>query len=188
MQQRRPDEIASVRAGLLPSGKEQALFSKALHGGRRRPGPAEGVEELAYGLLHGLVRIEHYLAGGVIDQANRQGISSSPRLALASWPPMSRAFSTCSSASDIVPFMPKSSRSLKWDGSYRPSSSRISVLASADIFQQPVPVRRAAGQAGDLQAEHHTDLSDADRGNQRWKPARSASAPDWPKSESITTT
>ena len=32
-------------------------------------------------------------------------------------PPMSRARSRCSSASDIVPFSPSSRRSLKWAGS-----------------------------------------------------------------------
>ena len=40
-----------------------------------------------------------------------------------------------------------------------------SVGQGADL-EQPVPVRRVAGQAGDLQAEHHADLAHAHGGDQ----------------------
>ena len=70
-----------------------------------------------------LDRVAHLLIGGQHDppvlvaiEPDRRGIRSSPRLALLRSPPSSRARIRCSSASDIVPFSPSSSRSLKSAG------------------------------------------------------------------------
>jgi len=94
-----------------------------------------------------------------------------------------------SPASLIVPFRPSSKRSLKCAGSYTPSSSRISVSAKAQISRRrcqsvELRARRDTSRPMTIPARPSpTSLTS------RWKPSRStALAPDWPRSESMTTT
>ena len=78
----------------------------------------ERLEEQAHAVLDLLVGIDHH-AGPRDRRRSRPagGTRSSPRRALLRMPPRRRARSTCSSASLIVPFRPRSSRSLKCAGS-----------------------------------------------------------------------
>lgn len=131
----------------------------------------------------------HTRASGPYTSPTGSVISSSPRRALLRMPPCSRDFSTCSSASLIVPFRPSSSRSLKWAGSYTPSSSQISVWDSADSSSSRC-------QSALLRARRETSSPStmpacpiATSVTKCWKPSRPAAcAPDRPRSLSITCT
>ena len=112
---------------------------------------------------------------------------SSPRRALDSCPPRSRALMKCSSLSAMVPLRPRRRRSLKFRGSYRPSSSQISV---------PVMPHSSSSwcQSAELRAsrEHSRPSTIPARPSDTsaticWNPSRSAAeAPEWPWSMSIT--
>ena len=99
-------------------------------------------------------------------------------------PPRSRARSTCSSASLIVPFRPSSRRSLKWAGSYSPSSSRTSVSVSAQISNsrcQSLEFRASRETSRPITIPARPRLTSVTK---RWKPSRSAeNLPDWPWSD-----
>jgi hypothetical protein len=65
----------------------------------------------------GLVGMKQNLAVPLApDEPDRQARRNSPRVALLRMPPLRRALSTYSSASLIVPFKPRSNRSLKAAG------------------------------------------------------------------------
>ncbi len=117
MAQRYPGQFAFVHPGADPRREAQAFIAKGLHDGSGRAGAGEGGEEMRDGVLHSGVGVEDDFAGGVIDQADGSSMGNSPRRALESCPPRRRARMKCSSASDIVPFRPSSSRSLKSAGS-----------------------------------------------------------------------
>ena len=106
---------------------------------------------------------------------------SSPRRARLRMPPRSRALSTCSSASLIVPFRPNNKRSLKCAGSYNPSSSRMSVSASAHNSRslcQSVELRASRDTSRPSTIPTRPRLTSV---TSRWKPSRSAAlAPDCP--------
>src|SRR5215469_5202171 len=92
-----------------------------------------------------------------------------PRRALLRIPPCKRARSTKSSASERVPFNPSKSLSLNVAGSYRPSSSRISVLLQRTNFEQMMPIAGIACEPGDFQAQHQSNLPEPNLGHQPLK-------------------
>jgi hypothetical protein len=184
-----PAEFAAVGPGAHPQREQQALLREGLDGGAGRAGAGEGRKQVADGLLHAQVGIQDHPADGVVHEPDRQGIASSPRRALASWPPRRRALSRCNSASLMAPLRPKTSRSLNEQGSYRPSSSRISVVVSAQISSSRC-------QSALLRASLETSKPSTmparpmpTSATSRWKPSRpSAEAPERPRSSSITIT
>ena len=115
---------------------------------------------------------------------------SSPRAALLRIPPSSRARRMCSSASDMVPFMPSSIRSLNKPRMVDAVGVGDQRVGHPGQVQQPVPVGVVAGQAGDLQRQHDPHLPEPDLGGQLGEPraAGGAGPADSPRSSSITRT
>ena len=99
----------------------------------------------------------------------------------------SRARSTCSSASDMVPFMPSSSRSLNNAGMVDAVGVGDQRVGHPGQVQQPVPVGVVAGQPGDLQRQHDPDLPERDlrRPARRTRTAPAVADPETPRSSSI---
>ena len=103
-------------------------------------------------------------------------------------PPSRRARSTCSSASDIVPLSPRSSRSLKAPGWYKPSESPMSVSVTAHSsrsrYQSALLRARRLTSRPRMIPTRPRAISAARRAN----PLRSAvPEPERPRSSSMTT-
>ncbi len=71
VQQRSPADLAFVRAGTHPAGKEQGFCAKILHGGGGRAGAFEGREQQPNGLLNLCVRIKDDRFIFCVSQAHR---------------------------------------------------------------------------------------------------------------------
>src|SRR6266545_6552705 len=71
VQERAPRQLALVRPGAQPAREKQPLLAEAAHRARRRTGPAEGFEQRAQCSLDLEIGIQHHLAGGVMDKADR---------------------------------------------------------------------------------------------------------------------
>jgi hypothetical protein len=71
VEQRSPVDLAFVRAGAHPAGKEQGFGAKILHGGRGRAGAFESREQQPNGLLNLRVRIKDDRFIFCIGQAHR---------------------------------------------------------------------------------------------------------------------
>ena len=126
--QRNPNQVSLARprgcgvgTRVLPHGNASQPRRPWPGGGRRRRRSPMRVAPGGRDRNHAIVV--------VIDQSGGQARLQLAAAPLLSMPPCKRVRSTCSSASLIVPFSPSSSRSLKWLGSYKPSSSRIRVPA-----------------------------------------------------------
>ena len=104
--QRLPVGLAFAGPGPVPPGERQPVGPECLHHGGRRPGGLERGEQPLHGAAHGGVGVEDDVPGGVVDDPTGSGMTSSPRRALDSCPPRSRARMKWSSASLICPFMP----------------------------------------------------------------------------------
>ena len=76
--QRAPSELTFVRPGVEPPGDEQALLPKSPHGGGGRAGAGESLEKGPHSLLNLYVGVEHDMARGVVDQADRQAYLELP--------------------------------------------------------------------------------------------------------------
>lgn len=73
MAQRRPCQLAFVRAAANPERELQLLRSKSLHDRARRAGAGEGREQMRDGVGRTLVGIEDDLARRVGHEPDRQG-------------------------------------------------------------------------------------------------------------------
>src|SRR5215210_7256577 len=67
-----PDELALVRAAARPRREPEPFAVERVDDGARGAGPRERLEQMRQRLLDGAVGIEHDLAGGVVDEADRQ--------------------------------------------------------------------------------------------------------------------
>ena len=56
----------------MPPGEQQVGLTERLDAGGGGSGSGEGVEQVAQRVLHGGVGVEHHVAGGVVDQPDRQ--------------------------------------------------------------------------------------------------------------------
>ena len=166
MKQFSPEDLAFVGTGLDPAWEEQTSLAKAAHGRRRGCGAPERLEELVDRPLDGLVRIQHHLARGVIDQAHRQ-----------------RHFQLAAAGLRQLAADESRSQHMQLSFRHRPLHAQQQpvielrgvinavlvqdqgVGQSADL-EKAVPVRGAAGQPADLETEHHADLAHADGGHQ----------------------
>ena len=70
--QRHPGQLAFVVAGAHPHREEQPVGVELLHDRARRAGAGEQGKHVADRLLHTGIGVEHHLAGGVVDQPDRQ--------------------------------------------------------------------------------------------------------------------
>ena len=147
-------------------GKEQALLAEAAHGGRRRAAAAEGGEERAQCLLHLAVGVEHDVSGGVVDEAHGE-----PHLKLAAGS-LGALTAEQAGAQDVQLGLAHRALQPKQQAIVEVGRVVEAVLVEdqrvrerADL-EQAVPVGRAAGEARDLEAEHHPDLAEAHGGDQ----------------------
>ena len=74
--QRHPGQLALVGAGAYPHREQQPVGVELLHGRARRAGAGEQGEQVPDGLLHTGIRVEHDVAGRVVDQADGQAASA----------------------------------------------------------------------------------------------------------------
>ncbi len=65
----RPGQLAFVRPGAYPAREPQPLGVEGLDYSAGRTGAGEGGEQVAHGVLDAGVRVEHHLAGRVVDEA-----------------------------------------------------------------------------------------------------------------------
>jgi len=72
MAQRLPIQFAGMRAGQVPAWVGQPVAAERFDGGGGRPGRGEGREQMLDRLPDAGVGVEADLAGGVIDQPDRQ--------------------------------------------------------------------------------------------------------------------
>ena len=70
--QRHPGQLALAGAGAHPHREQQPVGVELLHGRAGRAGAGEQGEHVPDGLLHTGIRVEHHLAGRVVDQPDRQ--------------------------------------------------------------------------------------------------------------------
>ena len=82
----------------------------------------------------------------------------------------------CSSASDMVPFMPSSIRSLNNAGMVDAVGVGDQRVGHPGQIQQPVPVGVVAGQPGHLQRQHDSHLAEPDLGGQLGEPGPAGGA------------
>src|SRR5580658_7094532 len=91
---------------------------------------------------------------------------SSPRRARLRMPPRSRALSTCSSASLIVPFKAQQQAIVEVRGIIQPSLIEDECVGKRAQFEKPMPIRGVARQARHFQAEHDSDAPQTDFSDQ----------------------
>jgi hypothetical protein len=142
------------------------LLPKAAHRGRGRTGAGEGVEERPDGALHGQVGVEHDMSRGIVDQAHRQAhLQLAParlgQLAPDKPGPQHVQFSLAHS-----PLKPEQEPVVELGGVVDAVLVQDQGVGEGADLEQAVPVRRTAGQARHLQAEHHPDLAQTDGGHQ----------------------
>src|SRR5450756_1512637 len=164
--QRPPDELALARSAREPARKEQALLAEAAHGARGRAAAAEGGEERAQRLLHLEVRIEDDASGGVVDETYGQ-----LQLKLAAAGLGALAAEQAGAQHVQLGFAhgalePEEQAIVEVGGVVEAVLVEDQRACEGADLQEAVPVRRAAGKARDLEAEHHPDLAEAHGGDQ----------------------
>ena len=115
--QRHPGQLALVRPACAPGPGTAGLVVERLDHGAGRAGPGEGGEQVPDRVLHAGVGVEDDLAGGVVDQPDRERHRQLAAAGLGELTAAEPGRMKCSSASLIVPLRPSRSRSLKWRGS-----------------------------------------------------------------------
>ena len=164
--QRHPGQLALAGAGAHPHREQQPVGVELLHGRARRAGAGEQGEHVPDGLLHTGIRVEHDLAGRVVDQPDRQAHLQFAAAGLGPLP-------ADQAGPDEVQFG-LAHGALQAEQQPVVEVGRViqPVLVAdqrgrhgADL-QQPVPVGVVAGQPGDLQAQHDPGAAHADLGDQ----------------------
>ena len=164
--QRHPGQLALAGAGAHPHREQQPVGGELLHGRARRAGAGEQGEQVPDGLLHPGIRVEHDLAGRVVDQPDRQAHAQFAAAGLGSLP-------ADQAGPDEVQFG-FAHGALQAEQQPVVEVGRViqPVLVAdqrarhgADL-QQPVPVGVVAGQPGHLQAQHDPGAAHADLGDQ----------------------
>ena len=117
---------------------------------------------------HRLVGVEEDLAFALApNEPDRQAPAQLTSSGFVADAARSRARSTCSSASLIVPFKPEQQPVVEASRDRRtPSSSAIKRVGDPAEIEKPIPVRAVAGETADLQANHDSDVPEGDLGGE----------------------
>ena len=167
--QRHPGQLALAGAGAHPHREQPLVGVELLHGRARRAGAGEQAEQVPDGLLHTGIRVEHDLAGRVVDQPDRQ---SHLQFAAAGLGPLPAH----QPGPDEVQFGLAHGALQAEQQPVVEVGRVIEPILVADQggrhgadLQQPVPVGVVAGQPGDLQPQYDPGAAHAHLGDQPLK-------------------
>ena len=153
-------------AGAHPHREQQPVGVELLHGRARRAGAGEQGEHVPDGLLHTGIRVEHHLAGGVVDQPDRQAHPQFAAAGLGQLP-------ADEAGPDEVQFglahgalQPEQQPVVEVGRVIQPVLVADQRGRHGADLQQSVPVGVVAGQPGHLQAQHDPGAAHADLGDQ----------------------
>ena len=164
--QRHPRQLALAGAGAHPHREQQPVGVELLHGRARRAGAGEQGEQVPDGLLHTGIRVEHDLAGRVVDQPDRQAHPQFAAAGLGQLPadqpgPDEVQFGLAHGA-----LQPEQQPVVEVGRVIQPVLVADQRGRHGADLQQPVPVGVVAGQPGHLQAQHDPGPAHADLGDQ----------------------
>ena len=154
-----PHELALARAAARPGRKPQALAVERVDDGARRSGPLEGLKQMAQCLLDGAVGIEHGLAGGVIDESDRQWGLQLAAAGLGQDPALQPGADEVQLGLAHRALQAEQQPVVERAGVIQPVGVADHRVGHAAQIQQPVPVDVVPGQPGDLSQAQHSPSS-----------------------------
>ena len=165
-----PDQVAVLGTMVETAGKAESLMPKPLDHGTGGASPGKRGKHEPHGILNLLVRIEHEAALGVVYQADggwQTEVTAARLVADASLQP---------GAEDMElgfghrAFEPQAEPIVKVGWIIEAVLVQNERLCQRTEFEQPVPIRRIACQAGAFQAHHNADTVSANLGHELLKP------------------
>ena len=154
-----PETLAALRSRLCRTGQAHALIGQPVPGGRGRLQPLESLEHALDGLGHRCVGIQRDRAVLTIDQPDRQAHTELTAPCLVANPAVQAADDVEQLDLAELALEPEQDAVIELAGIVDTGLVQDQRVGVRGQLEQSVPVGVVAGQARDLQAQHHAHLA-----------------------------